>query len=351
MESIYFNVIQQLKKGKTCLVSTELKQEKGQSYQILKKEMASLENKKETGWMDGLQNLQRGIWLQTVDSANIKIMESFWPEERLIILGGGHISLFLSEFAAKVGFSVIVVDDRPYFANNTRFPEAKSVICSSFSQAVKELEITQYDYVVMVTRGHRHDMECYKLVLDGIQPFYTGMIGSKRRIRGMKEQLLKEGYSTEILEQLHAPIGLSIGAQTPEEIAVSIVGQLICKKRMNQTQPAEGKGNIAFPYTTDYRVLEAINQLKEAIALVTVLETKGSVPRKAGAKMVVRKSGQVIGTIGGGCSEMEVIREAVPLIDKDGARIMEIDMTGDVAEEEGMVCGGIMTVLIETFLS
>ena len=105
-------------------------------------------------------------------------MEYYKPEERLIILGGGHVSWPLALFGAECGFAVTVVDDRPSFANRERFPKARQILCESFERCFDKLHITSSDYVAVVTRGHRYDMECLRKLLSGREPAYVGMMGS-----------------------------------------------------------------------------------------------------------------------------------------------------------------------------
>lgn len=271
------------------------------------------------------------------------LVEPFFPEERLIILGGGHIALPLAEFAARTGFLVTVVDDRPSFANKARFPYAQQVICNGFDRALEQLKLTANDYIVIITRGHRHDTECLRFILTQPETRYLGMIGSRRRVGAVKDMLAEEGFDKARLGRICTPIGLSIGAVTPEEISISILAELIRRKRLEISEST---------YTNrsdlDMKVIEFLaNRGDEPLCIVTVIRTKGSVPRGAGAKMLVYPTGQVAGSIGGGCSEAEVIHNAVSMIGSRKFQIQTIDMTGDVAESEGMVCGGIMEVLLE----
>lgn len=277
------------------------------------------------------------------------IVEPFCRQERLILLGGGHISLALAEFSAKTGFFVTVVDDRPSFANTVRFPFAKQVICDRFECAIEQLGITSADYIAILTRGHRHDVVCLKKLYEQKNPLYLGMIGSRRRVRKLKKQLIEEdGINEEWLEKIHSPIGLNIGAITPEEIAVCILAELIETKRKSTSERKTMQTDI------DMDVIEKLahvsaNRVQSQKAIITILETKGSVPRKAGAKMIVYEDGMSDGTIGGGCAEASIMQDARTIIRDGGYKICEIDMTGDFAEDEGMVCGGKMKVLIEKY--
>jgi xanthine dehydrogenase accessory factor len=278
--------------------------------------------------------------LQFLDDkqGSILFAEPFFPESRLVILGGGHIAKPLAEFSAKCGFSVTVVDDRPSFANSERFPYAEKVICEGFERCFPLLEINRFAFVVIITRGHRHDLDCLRQVLR-LETAYTGMIGSRRRVRAAMDQMLEEGFSKDSLAAVNSPIGLDIDAQTPEEISISILSQLIKYKRQL------AKAN--WPELDRDVLAELSEETHEPRALITIVETKGSVPRDIGAKMIVWPYGKIIGSIGGGCSESAVIQTAIDIIREGGCKTQDIDMTGDTAADEGMVCGGTMRVFIE----
>ena len=254
----------------------------------------------------------------------------------------GHIAQPLCEFAARCDFSVTVVDDRMDFANEGRFPLAREVICDSFENAINKLHITPYDFVVVITRGHRHDANCLRALFQQREPAYLGMIGSRRRVRGLLDMLKEEGLDEERLGQICTPIGLAIGAVSPAEIAISILSQVIEYKRLHG-----GMNRAINTSDLDLSVVEQLMQVQEPVALVTVVETKGSTPRGMGAMMYVYPDGRIVGSIGGGCSEAAILRDALDIIGTGTYKVIDIDMTGDVAESEGMVCGGIMKVLVE----
>ena len=266
----------------------------------------------------------------------------FLPPERLVLLGGGHVSLALYEAALKVGFAVSVADDRPAFASYARVPEAKEVVCDSFEAALPRLNIGAGDFVCVLTRGHRDDVTCVKYLLQGTEPRYLGMIGSHRRVKGLFDLLAEEGYDRERMGRIHAPIGLAIGAVTPAEIAVSILAELIAARH---ALPA-GEGVLP-QQNTDLDALRFLSDDSRPAALLLVLSSKGSTPVKGGALMAADKLGNSAGTIGGGCGENQAILAARRLIGTGESRVVTVDMTGDVAAMEGMVCGGTMDVLID----
>lgn len=286
---------------------------------------------------------------------NIKIneeenifIEIFKRESRLIVFGAGHIGKHLCNFASKIGFNVTVIDDRAYFANKENFYENVNVICDLFENAFNILDINEEDYVVLVTRGHRYDKFCLEKILNIKDLKYIGMIGSKKRVKAMKEELISEGYSKEKLDDIYSPIGLNIGAVTPEEIAISILAELISVKRIGKLAVKNEPIKIGNFSELNKEVVEKLATIEdEKISIVTILSTKGSTPRKAGSKMIVYNTGNIIGTIGGGCAEAQIIRDAANISGSNTFKIETIDMTGKIAEDEGMVCGGIMTVFIE----
>lgn len=168
--------------------------------------------------------------VETTEIAYQLLLEPPVSETKLVILGAGHIGLPLAGMGKMLGYEVTVVDDRPSFANTLRFKTADRVICNDFEKALADLTVDPQTYVVIVTRGHRHDKVCLKNVIH--RPAgYIGMIGSRRRVKAMLAELREEGIPAETLEKLYSPIGLKIGAETPEEIAVCILGEIIKVQR------------------------------------------------------------------------------------------------------------------------
>jgi len=152
----------------------------------------------------------------------------------LVICGAGHIAVPLAQIARGIGFRVTVLDDRSDFANPLRFPDCE-VIAEDFSLALREMSLGPSTYVVVITRGHVHDVDCLTEVL-GKKLAYVGMIGSRRRVRIVLEILEKEGFAQAHLKKVFTPIGLPIGAESPEEIAISIVSELVCVRRKGPAQ-------------------------------------------------------------------------------------------------------------------
>jgi xanthine dehydrogenase accessory factor len=238
-------------------------------------------------FQDILTAVQTGREADLVRTVNGQpVVRRFLPPERLVLLGGGHVSLALYEAARKVGFAVSVADDRPAFASYARFPEAKEVVCDSFEAALPRLHIGAGDFVCVLTRGHRDDVTCVKYLLRGNEPRYLGMIGSHRRVKGLFDMLAEEGFDRARIDRIHAPIGLPIGAVTPAEIAVSICAELIAARH---ALPAEA--GLLPQQNTDPDALRFLADDTRPAALLLVLATKGSTPVKGGALMGADKLG------------------------------------------------------------
>jgi len=145
----------------------------------------------------------------------------------LIIAGAGHVALPLAQLGKLIDFEVVVLDDRPRFANKQRFPMADKVLAQPFRETLREWPIDNDTFIVLVTRGHSHDVECLLEVLDS-PARYIGMIGSKRRVKMVFDLLEQEqGINPTSLNKVYAPIGLDVGAEAPGEIAVAIIGEII----------------------------------------------------------------------------------------------------------------------------
>lgn len=170
------------------------------------------------------------VWEKTREGTEI-FLEPLGRVLRLVIVGAGHIARPLSRLAAEVGYMVTVLDDRADYARAEYFPEAAEVVAGDYAATLPELAASSGTSVVLVTRGHKHDQDCLRLMA-GKPLDYLGMIGSQRRIEAVYAELVEEGYSLEALRSVHAPIGLEIGAHTPAEIAVSILAQMIKVRRL-----------------------------------------------------------------------------------------------------------------------
>ena len=281
-------------------------------------------------------------------------VEPLHPVARLLVMGGGHIAQPLVAIASLLEYEITVVDDRLSFADPRRFPGARSVVCEDFGRALSQQSIDTGTSVVIVTRGHQHDLECLKQVLSR-EPGYVGMIGSRRRTSLVREHLIAAGFPAEQVNRVLMPIGLGIGAETPAEIAVSIAAQL--------TEARSGRGRSPLPPTSKSDQWQLLADLldhverRQPVVAATVVRTRGSTPRQPGAKMLLSPDGCVRGTIGGGCGEAAVRSGAMMLFDAGAApggagvlpaaRLFSVAMDADVDADEGMACGGTMDVFLE----
>lgn len=148
----------------------------------------------------------------------------------LYLLGGGHVSLYVAKVANVAGFDVVVIDDREAFASRERFPDAEDTYAGPWEEIFPKLKINEFSYLVLVTRGHKGDLTCLRWALT-TPARYIGMIGSKRKFIEISKVLEGEGVPVEKLARVHSPVGLDIGALTPEEIAVAIVAEMIAVRR------------------------------------------------------------------------------------------------------------------------
>ena len=157
-------------------------------------------------------------------------VEPVVPQPRAFLFGGGHISKGLAKIAGMAGFATVVIDDREAFANRERFPEADETIAAEYEEVFPRLEVNENSFIVIVTRGHRDDMRVLRWAA-GTRAAYIAMIGSKRKVISVVRELEKEGLPATAFDRIHAPMGLEIGAVTPEEIAVSVVAEMIAVRR------------------------------------------------------------------------------------------------------------------------
>jgi len=165
-----------------------------------------------------------------LDEAEGLFLDPVLPEEKLLIVGGGHVGLALARAALPLGFKVTVIDDRADFLGPERFGPEVACVEGGYAESIGSFAFDEASYAVILTRGHLFDLESSRAVLK--RPFrYAGLIGSSRKISMIREQLAKDGYGQDRIDALHAPIGLSIGAETPEEIAISILAEMIACRR------------------------------------------------------------------------------------------------------------------------
>ena len=286
-------------------------------------------------WGDILKNikLNKDTCSVTYDKKEVFI-EYLASKPNLVICGGGHIALPLCNIGKLLDFKVTVIDDRKEFANSDRFNLADEVICGNFEEVLKENIFNKNTYFVIVTRGHKDDRRCLEFAIDKDYA-YVGMIGSKAKVATVVESLLEAGYSRELTDKVHTPIGLKIGGQTPAEIAVSIAAEIIKEKNINQkTEISE-------------EILKEIIEDNQAKVLATIVEKVGSSPRGIGTKMLIKEDKSFKGTVGGGSVENAVYLKSLELIDSRSSDVEMYNLSNSDASTLGMVCGGKVKVVFE----
>ena len=247
--------------------------------------------------------------------------EWFCPQPKLFLCGAGHVAKEVAALAAHLDFAVTVIDDRADLANRERFPTAERIICDSYDNLEHYLEPNAC-YVV-VTPDHKADLQCVSTILT-TDYCYLGMIGSRGKVAATFEKLRLAGFAEERINTVFAPIGLPIGAVTPAEIALSILGQIVQEK--NKTHAA----------SADRTLLE----VTEPGTLCVITEKQGSAPRSTGSMMFVGKKG-ILGTIGGGEPEYRAICHGRT---DPGFSVQEYALNRKAANGLDMICGGTVRV-------
>jgi len=265
------------------------------------------------------------------------IVEVFMDKPRLVILGGGHVGMCTAKLGKELDFHVTVVDDRPEFADPKRLPTADAVICADYKDIWNKIPDTLNSYYVIATRGHLGDEVCAMEILKR-RCVYKGMIGSRGKIAATKKHFAEAGFTEEQIAELHAPIGLPIGGQTPMEIAVSIMAEIVQSR-----------------YARFYSVMDPDiwKEVETPSAgkgvIVTIINKEGSSPRGVGTKMLVLPSGTIRGTIGGGSLEYAAICTAKEMMEENAAemRLENYDLSNAKGAVLGMICGGKIRALLE----
>ena len=268
--------------------------------------------------------------------------EQIGAEKKIVICGAGHVSLPIIKIAKLTGFHVTVIDDREHFVSMAGEAGADEVICGGFENALTSIPGDRSTFFVIVTRGHAHDEACLRAILKK-KYAYVGMMGSRRRIDMVRGRLLAEEYPEDAVAGICAPIGLPIQAETPEEIAVSVMGEIIERKQRT-------RDNV-FPkdILNDLLGQGHAEPLPGRKILCTIVSRQGSAPRGVGARMLVTDRNAQIGTIGGGLLEYKVRRKAEEMFAEDDPlpALFHAALTADAASEEGEVCGGQADILLE----
>lgn len=299
-------------------------------------------------------------------------------QERLVVLGLGHVGLATIKASLDLGFDIVGIDDR-YEAiecarsflgddmcrvcdtndgcsiekNDDDNGTKVCLIKGEFDHVIRSLSGNVPSYYVVMTREHKYDLVCLRAILES-EYDYIGMMASKVRASAVKDALVSEGIETCVIESIHSPIGLKIGASTPEEIAVSVMAEII------SVRAAKGR-RVGINYNDTFislpvKMREEILKYSKMI-LAVIVDTKGATPRSVGTSMVICEDGSIIGTIGGGYLEAETCRQAKKAFKEmpsckntkyeSDRLVFSINMLPDESEG-GMACGGISEV--ELFL-
>ncbi len=253
---------------------------------------------------------------------------------KAVICGAGHVAVEVVKLLHGLGFQTTVIDDRAVFGRAAKEAGADRVLTGDFGEMLPLAEIDENTCFIVMTRGHRFDMECLEYALRR-KTAYIGMMSSRGRAAKAIKIMEQAGIPEERLAELHSPIGLSIGAETPAEIAVSTAAEIISL--------LSGKNTGWIPD----EIIRALSDKRKKIMAV-IVGRKGSSPRDAGTRMIVFEDGRLAGTLGGGCFESSVVTRALDMMRMGEKNALLVsDLTGMSDPEDGMACGGVIEVFLE----
>ena len=285
--------------------------------------------------LSGLQSCT-ATGVQLIEGQHI-FVERFGAVPQLVVCGGGHVAAATVRLARLLGLPVLAIDDREEYAQQLRDAGADIVLCLPFEQALKQVPGSAETYFIVVTRAHAFDVICLEQILRK-PAAYVGMMGSRGRSALVRRQLLEKGLEEKRVEALYAPIGLSIGSQTAEEIALSILAQVVSIK--NARSQTEGFSSA---------ILDAMAQADhtgQRAVLAVITARHGSTPREAGTKMLVLADGTVIGSVGGGIMEHRTILAAQEMLagNTPAQQLMHFSADGKDEDAAAAACGGSMEI-------
>ena len=287
--------------------------------------ITSLEKKKECL----IQN-NEVIYGEALEDDGSLIVETIKPEVHLVLFGAGHIAKAIHDIATILKMKITVLDEREETLNEERFPYANRILMPY--EKIFKTEFSFFrPYFIILTHGHAYDKDALRYCLSKNYS-YIGMIGSRGKVAATKNALQEEGFDRALLDSIHSPIGLSIGAETPEEIAISIISEVIQSYRSEKS---------LVNLNPDY--LESVKG-KKGIS-VRIIEKHGSAPRAVGSEIFITED-ETIGTIGGGAIEKNAIDKARTMLKNDEVfSIFEHSLSskGDL----GMICGGNVKLLYQ----
>lgn len=283
------------------------------------------------GFVDALRDWPRwACGIAAWDGARV-FLEPLSMGRKLVVCGAGHVSMPVIRIASMLDYEVTAIDDREAFAERAKAAGARNAVCKPFAEALGEIDGDSATAFVIMTREHAHDVECLRLILNKPRG-YVGMMGSRSRTEGIRRQLLDGGFDAGAVAEVRMPIGLPIGSRTPEEIAVSVMAEVI--QVMNASDAGEG-----FPQG----MAEALAKPDGDAVLAMIVEKNGEAPRRPGTKMLVLPKGRFMGTVGGGSAEAMILRTAGDML---GHGCREPRLVRITLEKGTMACGGDIAVFL-----
>jgi xanthine dehydrogenase accessory factor len=263
------------------------------------------------------------------------LQETLGSKVHLVLCGGGHVAKELYALATWMDMQISVLDEREEFCNKGLYPKAE-LHCAPFAQTLDTQQSWLKPYFVLVTRGHGFDQLCLEKTLH-LPHSYIGMIGSRNKVKVTLDNLKEKGFLEKELASVHSPIGLSIGAITASEIAISIISEIISVYR--KEEPA---------VRLDPKLLEKLSHSKGYI-LSRVIEKTGSAPCDVGFQIAIFSDGTTLGTVGGGMVEAKTIEHAKGMLAKRTTKpeLVHYNLDSNKAGSLGMICGGQATILFQ----
>ncbi|MEP7161205.1 MAG: XdhC/CoxI family protein [Dermatophilaceae bacterium] len=266
-------------------------------------------------------------------------VETLSSQPRLVICGGGHVSQPVAKIGSMLDFEVTVIDDRPEFTDPVLFPDADHLICGPYAETLRSLPPYKNTYYVVVTPGHHGDQVCAETILR-LPRQYLGIIGSRAKQATVNKRMIENGFTQQEIDTIHAPIGIKIGGNLPAEVAVSICAELVqVRHELN-----------AFVFDPDLATVIAklaANPDQPAV-MATIIGHAGSTPRGTGSRMIVYPDAELVGSVGGGAVENEVIQQSLRMF-AEGSKLdlNEYDLSSREGVSLDMACGGRVRVLTE----
>ncbi len=257
---------------------------------------------------------------------------------KIVICGAGHVSMPVIRLGRMLGAEVTVIEDREYFAKKAEAEGASKVICEPFEAGLDLIDGSGDTYFILLTRGHAFDRLCLEKISKK-ERAYTGMLGSRKRMALVREALSQKGIDGDFIDSIYTPIGLDINAESPVEIAIAIMGQIIQVRKQRRNGGGFSKEMIK----------ELLDPAIKEKAVATIVKREGSAPRGPGTKMIVFPD-RITGTIGGGYTEAMAAAEARRMMREKEVPQIKL-LTSDITltqTKNGAINGGSLVVMIET---